>query len=475
MTFVDAQSVAFSDNFAEESRVRAGRVIAQFKSGFLNDDGLISRTYPASSRTILDNFDDIAPFLSWWGQNDLLLDQVKRLTPAHFDGLLPTGNLLYSYKIDEYVGGLNAVFEATGEASVRALRDDAIEKCWHYFSDDDVGLAEFYDYDSRSRSPFFSPWSAGLLETFLEIKEQDMAARVSAILDLWWSHPYVKETGLFPFRGSFDPLQDGSERFWAARGRWADEAPILWDRNSGSGLRGILKSSRTVSVCRRAAWQWTRSGRWSQLMKSNTTPIFLAIELYARTKDVRWRERILRWFEAVRASLVSPDGVYPTTRKGDDIRVASLVAGFITIDAACDAWWFVERNEPLLRMAVEIAENCLEWRWENGLIPMTPRADRDHLDGQVDFSISLRRLGELTGNERFMTESVSLLRAAIERHDTGDGYCTHVRRDGSVVVLPANTVDPKYNGLLLKGFLSLCTLDRPIYGDSGLSDLFKDR
>jgi uncharacterized protein YyaL (SSP411 family) len=210
-------------------------------------------------------------------------------------------------------------------------------------------------------------------------------------------------------------------------------------------------------------------------MKSNTTPIFLSIGLYTRTQDPKWRHRIERWFKAVQSLLTCPDGVRAAYRNGDDGGPATLVASFISIDAACDTYWFVNRDPNLLEFAERVARSCLAWRWDNGLVPMSPAADRDHLDGQIDFAIALRRIGELKQDEEFLDASTALLEAALTLHETPAGYCTHVRRDGSVVELPRNTIDPKYNALVLKGLVSLATLDQDIYGSPDLQDLFKDR
>ena len=64
-----------------EPRVQAAarQLIDRFRGEFLNDEGLISRDYPPSARTIFDNFDDLAPFMAWLGAEDLLLDQVRKL------------------------------------------------------------------------------------------------------------------------------------------------------------------------------------------------------------------------------------------------------------------------------------------------------------------------------------------------------------------------------------------------------------
>src|SRR5262245_44657410 len=110
----------------EQARIRAHALIAPFRGDFLNSVGFISRTNTPDHRTIFDNFDDVAPFLAWWGGSDILRNQVEKLQPGDFERLLPFGNLLHSYKIDEYLGGLNVAAKATQSPKVRALLDDAI-------------------------------------------------------------------------------------------------------------------------------------------------------------------------------------------------------------------------------------------------------------------------------------------------------------------------------------------------------------
>lgn len=465
------------DRYAEEASARAESIVSRFRHQFLTSDGFIARDYPVGARTIFDNFDDLAPFLNWWGATDLLADQVTKLTLSDFGAKLPFGNLLHAYKIDEYIGGLNVVAKATGDRHCRALIDGAITECWELLGDPALGLSEFYDLKLEARSPFFSPWSAGLLETFLELDDcgDSLQPRVAEIIDRWWSHPYVLASGLFPFRGAFDRMHSTTERFWALANRWAEEPPICWTHTQANTLKDYLRRSGMINGLRKVKWEWGSSGLWSQLMKSNTTPIFLSIALFTRTQEPKWRQRIERWFTSVQGLLASPDGVRAVYRNGSDVGPATLVAGFISIDAACDAYWFVNRDQGLLEFAERIARSCLAWQWENGLVPMSRGADCDHLDGQVDFAIALRRIAELKRDEEFLDASIRLLQTAFRLHDTPAGYCTHVRHDGSVVELPRNTVDPKYNGLALKGLVSLATLGKDIYGSPELHDLFKDR
>jgi len=63
--------------------------------------------------------------------------------------------------------------------------------------------------------------------------------------------------------------------------------------------------------------------------------------------------------------------------------------------------------------------------------------------------------------------SVELTRRAIELHYSPDGYFTY---SGNVA---KNVIDPKYNALLLKGFVNLLTIDEPLYPQ--YYSLFKDR
>lgn len=448
-----------------------------FRDEFVNDEGLISRTYPPSSRTLFDNFDDIAPFLLHFGHGDFLLDQVSRLGPESFEALLPTGEVLYSYKIDEYLGGLNAVYAGTGSPHARELLLDAIAKCRKYFLDGPETFSETYDLRRHERSPFFSPWSAGLLETFLELDylDRDLPLLVGNVLRHWISHPFFSDHGLFPFRGTFDSTRDRIDALGAVFQRWCAEPPSRGEL--GPGWRAALRQHPAVFLGRTFWNRYLRSGRWVQLMKSNTTPVFTMIELHRRTGAPIWAGAIKRWIDAAIEHLIDTSGRPLSTwhPSGEGNGRPTLVAGFILIDVLCDASNAMGHRASWLDVAENIARTCLDWAWPNGLIPMFPGADRDHLDGQVDFSIALRRIGELKQCGDLRAHAFRLMNDALSLHRTPEGFCTHVDREGRPIRLPFNTVDPKYNGLLLKGLIHLSEPDRLIYDSPDLMDLFKDR
>lgn len=458
----------------------AAWLIEAFKTRFANAEGLISRNYPPDERTIFDNFDDIAPFLLYFGEAEFLLEQTHKLECDDFERILPLGNVLYAYKIDEYLGGLGALYRATGDRHTKTLLDDSVAKCLRYFLAGEENFAEFHDFRAGRPSPFFSPWSSGLLETFLELDEYypQLPAMVERILDSWCDHPFFRREGLFPFRASFSSVREGTSQLAARLGLWCGEFPQFGERDRSAkvrGLRAALKRSGLVYDLRRVGYFWARSGHWAQLMKSNTTAVFVMIDLHQRSGKRIWAERVGRWIAATEEKMVRADGVHGCYRPRFGTGPATLVDGFILIDVLCDAWGRMERNPAYLNLAEQIALSCLTWRWRNGLIPMAPDAPRDHLDGQVDFAISLRRLGELTERPEFLTESRRLTQCALQMHRAEVGLCTHVDESGRQVRLPHNTVDPKYNGLALKGLVHLDTLGEKIHGNPTLTDLFKDR
>lgn len=447
-----------------------------FETQFLNSDGLISRTYPPTSRTILDNFDDIAPFLLYFNRSKLLLHQLERLNLESFENSLPIGGVLYSYKIDEYLGGLDAIYKKTGSQSALKILVDAVDKSLNYFLGQDGNFAETFDLVRQERSPYFAPWSAGLLETYLDLDyiNSELLDTVSNVMTSWVEHPFFKTQGLFPFRGTFSPFRNRLDAMLAASGRWSQEPPSRGE--DGIGFKSALKRNPAVYSFRLLQNRYFRSGQWSQVMKSNTTPVFTLIELYRRTGHSKWAGAIERWIDAATSKFVRPAGHvlsawYPSSTQGGP----TLVAGFILIDVLCDAFVALGGNRRWLDIAQKICDAYLAGAWGNGLIPMSPGAQKNHIDGQVDFSISMRRVGELTGRNDLRDRSFELMSAALYWHQTPEGFCTHVDSAGKPVRLPCNTVDPKYNGLLLKGLIHLLESERRIYESPDLMDLFKDR
>lgn len=211
-------------------------------------------------------------------------------------------------------------------------------------------------------------------------------------------------------------------------------------------------------------------------MKSNTTPVFALLALYEKGASPFCMEAACKWISGATRHLVSDQGGVHSAWYPDGSRGAtSLVASFILMDVLCEAYRVLSGPREWLTLAEKIADHQLNQRWPNGLIPMSEDAEWDHLDSQIDFAIALRRLAEIGGRAELREESFAFAENALALHWSKSGFCTHLNRSGTVLKLPFNTVDPKYNGLALKGLIHLAERHGLIYDSPSLADLFKDR
>ena len=67
------------------------------------------------------------------------------------------------------------------------------------------------------------------------------------------------------------------------------------------------------------------------------------------------------------------------------------------------------------------------------------------------------------------------MEAVLNIQKSEEGFYTHIYENGKNKNIGANNIDPKYNGLLLKGLIHLQEKNKNIYDDEKLIDLFKDR
>ncbi len=432
---------------------------------FLTSDGLMARNNPPDARSLFDNFDDTAPFVLAAGGAPFLLDQIARLPADPFADLLAEGGVVYAYGVDEFAGGLAAVHRATGDPAAGARAAAAFVKARELFADDRLGLSECVDLTDGRRSPNFAPWSAALIEAALEGDRPDPAwiAVGARTMTLWLAHPFVRRHGLFPYRGAFSAARAAADRLAFLAGRRAAGHPH-------GPARGL---SRRVARWR---YDWTRSGSFARLMKSNTSPFFALLALADVDRSADWHAAAGRWLDAACARLESAGAVRGVWTPAGPEGPPTLLDAFILVDALCDAYWRLAPEPRWLDAALRIAAFALGRRRPDGLIPSVPDGETAHIDHQVDFAVSLARVAQLAGRADFARAAYALIAAIVERHATPTGFATHVGRDGKPVLSGRrNEVDPKYNALLLKGILLAETIDMPIYGDAARMDLFKDR
>jgi len=448
----------------EETRARARELINIIKTRFVRPDGLLSRSYPPSQRTIFDNFDDIAPFLIYFGETGFLVEQMGILAKNNEStlSLVARDGVLRARDLDEWLGGLYAVYKATGDNTCHRLLSDAVTFVLDNMIEDDF-LSAVYLVDHGKAVSYYEPWSAGLLEVFCEMREDfPMAFDVSlAIMKRWINDDYFASYGLFPYlmpRSSIRKLLKKSLfRNSVPAGIYATEPAIP----SKLGLK-----SMAVYMVERFRFE-TYSCWYSFLMKSNSTPAFCLLELYLATSDNFWRDALYRWINSATRAFYDSGKVYMEYHPANGAKKdPSVVPAFILADIICDASALAGVTGHLDTVE-DILDYQLGRRAEPGLIPMNESSQTAHMDHQIDFAISLRRYGQLSGDESYSEKSIRLTKTVLEKHYSPEGYFTYSGKQASAVI------DPKYNALALKGMINLLTHDSPIY--PGLRDIFKDR
>lgn len=450
------------------TEIISNEIINRLFNQFLTHDGFISRDYPSKGRVIFDNLDDVAPFLIYYGKVDRLIQQLHRID---FDGLmdaLKQNGVIYPHRIDECVGGLAAIFRASNDQIVKKLLDQLMD--WSrnsLFTDNNLLGAT--SLNGHTRDFRFISWGGSFLETLLEIRDLYpwTTERVVTVMTQWLNHPFVKKTGMFPFAGSPLAILDTKDKILAFLGRPMKEHPGIAEGTHRSRFGVMLRNLRRTL---------TTSGEWVLQMKGNSGPAFCLIALYEAWPNKLWTESLRRWVDQVFASLETPEGIAFSLLPNGQPTPPQVTSGFITIDVVVEGWRAGLLPEDDMQRAGTIANHMLKWQRPDGLYPEHPNSELAHIDNQVDFAISLRRLGEATGNQLYTKEGVELLGRTIELFHTDEGYCTYLDLKGKPFKkFGSSLIDPKYNALLLKGVIALETQNQPLSDNPYLLDLFKDR
>ena len=448
---------------------RAHELINLIKTRFITAEGLLARNYPVTGRTLFTDFDDIVPFFIFFNETEFLLSQVRIIRQKNESllSLCSADGVLVTRTIDEWFGGLYALWKETADDVTYGLLKDSVEFVLEYLMKDGFFSAAFYPETKKAVS-FYEPWSAGLLETFCEMREEFPAAfeRAQRVLRNWVRDDYFGKHHLFPYRVYSSPLK----RFIHKK--------IL------SGFLPFHRNSRPPAVvgpCRPRVLKslvkqflfYSINGLYSQLMKSNSTCAFALLEYYRTTGDEFWLQSLLKWIISAIENFCDNGKVYmefvPKSRARRD---AGITPAFILMDVICDTIYFAEDHiaqyrDRFMSVVREIIDYAWQSRLENGLVPYRDGGDFAHIDSQVDFSVSLRRYAQLSGQQIYKNRAVELTERVLELHYSPDGYFTY---SGNV---PKSVIDPKYNALLLKGFANLVTIDEPLYPH--YHSLFKDR
>ena len=453
-----------------ELNSKAREIIRHFKTTYINNKGFVARNFPVRDTGIYCDFDDMVPFFLYFGEDEFIRQQILLSRQATFNGLIVFNDKIVSWRNDEYLGALCAFYKKQKNREL----GEYISCCYDNFKKylmDAGHIYMFYDLKRKKRSRLYSTWAGGQIEVFLENSDifPEWKAPALKTVDLWLDDYYFKRFGLFAFKS-----HPYSEFFNYINGSWRINSPSFHDRVnshfyylSRDTLKSRLRESFFMSLVD------LPTGFHFQFMKANTNFVFALLTAYSLTRDDRYKKAIERWITSVKTNLFRDGMIYGNYRLANYNQAYTLTDNFVMIDILCDAYHFLEKNEAYLDFAKAIADSWLKTRWKNGLFPVRPDALFDHIDDNIDFSIALRRISELTGDKNYSDIGFQCIESILKIHQQEDGYVTSVSREGQ---LPeAAVVDPKYNGLLLKGIISNLERDKAIYNDLELHDLLKDR
>lgn len=454
---------------------KAEELIKLIKDRFLTPEGFLAREYPVSSRTLFDNFDDLVPFFLYFGEVDFLLSQVYRISEQKQDmvSLCAENGVVASRSVDEWFGGLYAIWQATNNAVVYRILEESMNFVSNKLISKNGFFSGAFDVQSNKRADFYDPWSAGLLECFCEMRQTfpDMFVFAQQTMRSWLGHKYFRRYGLFPNRVfSSKVLSFFQKNFLSFRSTIPSIPPRYFSINVKSNLtRPLILAKKII----KSFLFYTQNGWCSQLMKSNSTPAFTLLELYLATGDKFWLDNLLKWVYSTLENFSDNEGrvylyFFPKIKEK---KQASVTGTFILADIICDLVYFVDLDEKIKNDLLSRLKNILDHAWatrlDNGLVPMFESSAVAHTDNQIDFSVSLRKFGEITSDVVYKKRARELTERVFVVHYTPDGY---VAFSGDT---KSKKIDPKYNALMLKGLINLITMEEKIYPK--FYSLFKDR
>jgi len=443
---------------------RALEIIKNIKKSFINKDGLISMAYPPTKNNLIADFDDVVPFLLYFGEEDFIRSQINIASKFTYHGLVTFNGKVVSYRCDEYLGGLLAYYRHTEDNFAYSLLEEALEGIENLVIKKGF-LCSYYNIKQKKTPLITSPRTGAVLEVLLESGDifPDVKERTLGIIDNWIKIPFFKKYGLFPFKYYVNNplfntlfeklifLTGGSSYYKYFGGGFYYHSG--WKGNIANILYKLPVGDKV------------------QVMKDNTNFIFCLIAAYRNTNNEKYKDAVTLWVNSLKKNLFKDGFIFKFWNPPSMAKGIELSQNFSVIDILCDIYCFIDKNEQYIKFAEEIAQSWIRIRWDNGLFPRSPSLPFNHLDEQTDFCVSLMRLYELTNEQRYRNVAEETIVSILKLHYTPNGYILSVNNQGKVV---DSTISPKYNALLLKALI-LFIDGRKIYKSEYIHDLMKDR
>jgi hypothetical protein len=253
-------------------------------------------------------------------------------------------------------------------------------------------------------------------------------------------------------------LSGDGARMAAARDLLRAECATGWFERAGlfcADVHGPLARPGRALLRRLGKWHFFTP----MLTKDNTLVALALLALLAASPaDRAWAQAAVeRWREAVDVHFRTGAGLYAMYARaaGGPPPVVRLTFNHSLIE--CDIEAYAMTGSPgFLARAQDLARRWVDLQTARGLFPEGPDGawrGRSFLDPQVDLSVNLLKLAELTGDGGWREAALANFAAIRRDFRLPAGYAWEV--DSGTGEPRQSVVEVKYLGLLLKGLLGL--------------------
>lgn len=409
---------------------KAREIIGALKEHFIDDRGLLiagGHDERRSTSHIIDDFGDFAPFLSFFGQEEICkthLDYLER----HRNDL----DFREAFRYTDLLLGL------VWYSRIGRYKDQAILLAWELARDVEQKFGGYYprSYIKYRRAlPFlyiFNTGDATFIEVFVELHKVDKGRGFLEKAERMFAH-------------------NVSNRFFK---KWHVLPEVFSPVCPSFLLRPIYHQANVI-----------------RLMKNNTNFGFGLLELWRVEGSDAVKQSFEQLYTGLR-SLVAKDGGMRNLNT-QDFSVSDLLSSFAVIDLMCDAHVFF-RGAQYLSFAKELADFWLTQQSSiTGLMPRFTSASCSYLDNETDMVIALFKLHEISGEEKYKNAAMRLLKGIFDFHFTSKGPVLEV--DIYTGKKRREEYKTKYTALFLKPLIRLAMENEQIYENEKLFMLLKDR
>ena len=432
-------------------------IVDKLLHDFVNNEGLVSASYPPSGAVLLKDFNDYIPFLAFLGYEDFVDEQVRKGIAKSVGGLVPVGKRILSWRQDEWLEAVFERYRCNKSPELSAVLESGLGFIAEHLIDEDL-IKSFYNLDSGRSPSVFDPRTGALLEVLLDMGEcfpraMDMALRCLDRIIEWNEHHaqylmpnfLVYKSTLHDKMSRKNPIKMPERIFY----------PYV------HGWRSIVGDWMIIFPFQHRV----------KLAKQNSNLIHAFFRASMLTKDQKYFSFVEKWFESFQEYMYDDGRCYSFLDHRMRRAKVKLAHNHPVLETCLDVY-LVTGKEQYLQMAIRIADYWITKRLSNGLYPAFDDAEYAFLDDQTDILVLFVKLSKILENPRYWDEAADLYKAIVHNHMTQSGLATYSYL-GNDKSSDKSRVEPKYNALFLKAGIAMENHDRILDEDFWL--LLRDR